>query len=65
MARKTALRLALLAGAAVQQGSADALLEGFRTLDYRASSFQNSQVRSLSHQLPSAMHTHAGAPPTG
>jgi hypothetical protein len=51
MDRNTALRLVLLAGAAAQQGNAETLLEGFRTLDYLASSFQNSQVRSLEQPL--------------
>ena len=46
MGRNTVLRLVLLACAAAQQGNAETLLEGFRTLDYLASSFQNSQVRS-------------------
>lgn len=46
MGRDTVLRLVLLAWAAAQQGNAETLLEGFRTLDYLASSFQNSQVRS-------------------
>jgi hypothetical protein len=41
----TALRL-VLASAAVQQSTAETLLEGFRTLNYAASSFQNTQVRS-------------------
>lgn len=51
MDRNTALRLVLLAGAAAQQGNAETLLGGFRTLDYLASSFQNSQVRSLEQPL--------------
>jgi hypothetical protein len=51
MACDTVLRLALFAGAAVQHGAAVTSLEGFRTLDYRPSSFQNSHVREPSPKL--------------
>jgi hypothetical protein len=46
MLRDAGLRLlVLVVGATVQHASADAVLDGFRTLDYKASSFQKAQVR--------------------
>ena len=46
MLRDAGLRLlVLVVGSTVQHASADAVLDGFRTLDYKASSFQKAQVR--------------------
>jgi hypothetical protein len=46
MLRDAGLRLLVLVfGSTVQHASADAVLDGFRTLDYKASSFQKAQVR--------------------
>jgi hypothetical protein len=54
MLRDAGLRLlVLVVGSTVQHASADAVLDGFRTLDYKASSFQKAQVRfSSMRQTP-------------